>query len=206
MNKNKELLTEEVVNRLDGMLRKLATKKISEGHIIMDLEDVVSELWINALKIIEKHETVDFNYIAQASFYKMVDITRMNIRHEATPYDNDTMDRILPEELRNSKFNSDNSNDTYVFSTAKSERADERMELFDILNLFEKDSKEYKLVETWMRILGIIDDGNHEELPARTFDGYIAIEVLGYAGSKSSGYARVRNRVRETLLAAEYRI
>lgn len=202
---NKELLSEETVNALDTMLRKLASKKINNGHLRMDFEDTVSELWINALKIIEKTGKVDFNYIASASFYKMVDMTRHNIRTEATPYDNETLNRVLPEDLRNAQLHTDRKSDTYVFATCKPERADERLELFDILNLFEKDSKEYKLVETWMKILGIIDEGNYEELPTRAFDGYIAVEVLGYAGSKSSGYSKLRQKVRNILTEAGYR-
>jgi|GEM_PF-5231609 len=203
MNK-KELLTPEIVNSLDIMLRKLAAMKINNGHLRMELEDVVSELWINALGIVERTGKVDFNYIAQASFNKMVDLTRHNIRTEATPYDNESMNHILPEELRNSKLHTGKDNDVYVFSTVKPESVTDRVELLDILNLFDKDSKEYKLVEAWMRILGIIDDGNYEDLPEKAYDGYIAVEVLGYAGSKSNGYARIRQKVRNALIEAGY--
>lgn len=204
MDKN-ELLTEEVVNELDGMLRKLAMKKIANGHLRMEFEDVVSELWINALKIIEKTGKVDFNYISQASFYKMVDLTRYNMRREATPYDNESLSRILPDNVRNSELKT-GKNDAYVFSTSKMENATERMEILDILNLFEKDSREYKLVEAWMRILGIIEDENYESLPSKAFDGYIAVEILGYAGSKSSGYSRCRQKVRDILRANGYEL
>ena len=158
MMNNKELLTEEAVNNIDAMLRRLASMKIKNGHLKMEFEDVVSELWINVLKTIERTGNTDLNYLASASFHKMVDLTRYNVLREATPYDNETMNRILPEELRNSKLYTDKSNDTYVFSTTKPEKVEEKAELLDILNLFEKDSKEYKFVYAWMRILGIIED------------------------------------------------
>lgn len=201
-----ELLTEEKVNEIDVMLRKLAMSRVANGHIKMEFEDVVSELWINVLKIIEKTGKIDFNYIAKASFNKMVDLTRYSMRREDTLYDNDTMSRILPDYVRNSELKFGKNNDAYVFTTSKPENADERIEVLDILNLFEKDSKEYKLVEAWMKILGIIEDENYENLPTKAFDGYIAVEVLGYSGSKSSGYSRCRQKVRNILIEAGYHL
>lgn len=202
---NKDLLTEENVNRIDNMLRKLANMKINGGHLKMDLEDVVSELWINVLKIIEKTGNLDFNYIAKASLFKMVDLTRYNVAREATPYDTAMLERVAPEEFRNtSDGDTGHKYDTYVFTTCKPQSATERCDLLDILHLFKKDSNEYKFVEAWMRILGILEDVDCMELPERAFDGYIAVQVLGYAGSKSSGYARCRQKVRDALVKAGY--
>lgn len=204
---SKELLTEETVNRIDLMLRKLASMKINNGHLRMDFEDAVSELWINVLKIVERTGNVDLNYIASASFNKMVDLTRYNIRREATPYTNENLNQILPEEVRNSQMVTEGRrSDAYIFSTSSYEDVSKRLELVDILNLFEEGSNEYKFVEAWMRILGILEDIDHNELPEKAFDRYIAVDVLGYAGSNSSGYSRVRSRVRRILTEAGYRL
>lgn len=198
-------MTEEVVNYLDTMLRKLAMKRIVNGHLKAEFEDVVSELWINALKIIEDRGEVDFNYIAKASMYKMVDIVRYNVNHESTAIPEDELDRIVPEQVRNAEPSSlgASRSKSYTYTSVKPQLADERVEVMAILDLFEKDSRERTYVETLMKIEGIIEVENPEELPDRAIDSFIA-DLLGYAGCKSNGYGRLKKRVREILTINGY--
>lgn len=208
---NSELLTAEAVAHLDSMLRRLAMKRIVNGHLKMDFEDVVSELWINTLGIIERTGKIDFNYIAKASFYKMVDLVRYNVNHEELLFEDSRLERCLPQEIRNTQpktreSDQENHRDTYIFSTAKFETADEKMKAFEILELFEEGSKEYKYIEAQMKILGIIEVEDVTELPERVVDSWIATEVLGYAGCKSNGYLRLRNKVRQAIKDAGYNL
>ena len=85
------------------------------------------------------------------------------------------------------------------------ESTESKQETLSILDLFEDGSKEKALVKAWMTILGIIDCDDPESLPEKAFDRYIAKDILGYAGSSSNGYMRLRNKVRETLIKNGYK-
>jgi hypothetical protein len=207
--KNNSYLTEEEANRLDSMLHKIAYKK--KDTVKMDPEDVISELWINALMTINKKKEanpnwpIDFNYLAAASFKKIVDLVRLSIRKEITSIDVSTLDR--EDSSENASAAAVSSNHVYdLVAHQHIEAVDEKPELMDVLSFFEKGSREYQLVEAWMEILGIIETKNVESLPESAFDGYIATVVLGYSGSKSSGYARIRQKVREVLVMNGYRV
>lgn len=207
---SRKQLTEEEVNLLDSMIKKIVSKQINLGKIKCSFEDVVSELWINALQIIEKTQKLDYNYIAKASFYHMVDITRKSVRNECTSYENSFFNQLVSIDESSKKSGSKDSysgeeRHTYsYFSSSSPESIEDRIVKDEILGLFEEGSKEYNYVKAWMRILGIVDEGNYDELPTKAFDGYIAVDVLGYAASKSNGYARLRDKVRQILIDNGY--
>jgi hypothetical protein len=205
MKNNNSYLTENESSELDQMIRRIAFKK--KNTIMMDPEDVISELWINSLMVIEKKRyadpewKLDYNYVAAACFKKIVDLVRQNIRKSSVPIDVSLLDREDNSEKAEA--------DSHVYDLVGSQHIDsveESAEVRDMLSLFEENSKEYKLVKSWMEILGITEANDLSKLPESAFDGYIATVVLGYAGSKSSGYAKIRQKVRNTLVKNGYKV
>lgn len=198
------VLTDEQVKELDKVIRRCVGSK--KDHIRMDFEDVVSELWIMALQIIEKKGALDYNYISASCFNRMVDLARYNYRKQVDSMTEDELDLCIPSEerVRSTKTRmSSAERHSYQFSSVKNVSVEENIELLDMLNLFEEGTRERTYLEIWFKIQGVIS--SEEELPEKAIDGYIA-EKLGYAGSKSCGYARCRLRVREALVAAGYRV
>lgn len=201
-------LTQKQVTEIDTMLKKIA---FANRNVItsVPLEDVVSDLWVNALGIIEKQGSVEMEYIATASKYHIVDMVRKSYRNEYLPYDPSMFGSMCSVEDRtSSKAEDDNSGYVtyqYCSITKGFESTESRQETLSILDLFEDGSKEKALVKAWMMILGIIDCDDPESLPAKAFDRYVAQDVLGYAGSSSNGYMRLRNKVRETLIKNGYK-
>ena len=210
MAKANELLTDEVVKELDTMIKRIAWKK--KDTVVIEFNDLVNELWLKALDVIEKKGEVDFNYIAKACFYGIVDIVRKNVKNESFPCTNQTFDQCITREQYHETSSDKTASMVYDYSSVNGKRfenAIERIELEDILNLFdpEDEEKERLYVKTWMDILGFNENLEHpENLPERAYDRYIAVEVLHYAGSGSGGYMKLRNRVREKLIANGYRI
>lgn len=206
----KELLTDEVVKELDTMIRKIAMKK--RNTVRIEFDDLVNELWLKALDVIEKKGEIDYNYIAKACFYGIVDIVRKNVKDESFPCPNAKFDFCIPRDQYEAKSGDKESSNIYDYSSINGRRfeeAAERIELEDILNLFDpKDEEKERLyVKTWMDILGLSRNVEHpENLPEKAYDRYIAVEILHYAGSGSGGYMKLRNRVREKLIANGYGI
>ena len=203
--KVKMKFTTEEAEGIDSLIRRIAWSK--RDTIKMNFEDVVSELWINALEIIEKKQEVDHNYIAAASFNKIVDLIRRNIRTEASCYNNEELDRCISIDtlndspsVRHQSSGSGNNVYTYCSNSSHMGRIEETVETLDILSLFDKDSKEYKFTKAWMELLGIIETKDVSSFPETcAYDRYVAVTILGYASSSSNGYARLRNKVREIL-------
>lgn len=210
MARANELLTEEVVTKLDEMIKKIAWTKRST--VVIEFDDLVNELWLKALEVIEKKGEIDFNYIAKACFYAIVDIVRKNVKDESFPCPNSGFDSYIPRDQYEAKSSDKGTSNIYDYSSIngrKFEEATERIELEDILNLFDPndEEKERLYVKTWMNILGLSESVEHpENLPEKAYDRYIAVEILHYAGSGSGGYMKLRNRVREKLIANGYRI
>ena len=210
MAKANELLTEEVVKELDKMIRKIAWTK--RNTVVIEFEELINELWLKALDVIEKKGEVDFNYIAKACFYGIVDIVRKNVKNESFPCTNQTFDHCITRDQYHETSSDKAASMVYEYSSVNGKRfenAVERIELEDILNLFdpEDEEKERLYVKTWMDILGFNENLEHpENLPERAYDRYIAVEVLHYAGSGSGGYMKLRNRVREKLIANGYKL
>lgn len=210
MAKANVLLTDKVVKELDKMIRRIAWTK--KDTVVIEFDDLVNELWLKALNVIEKKGEIDYNYIAKACFYCIVDIVRKNVKDESFPCSNERFDYCVTREQYNSKSSDHSSDNVYDYATINGRRfeeATERIELEDILNLFDpKDEEKERLyVKTWMDILGLSENIEHpEKLPEKAYDRYIAVEVLHYAGSGSGGYMKLRNKVRERLIENGYRI
>lgn len=211
MKKNvNELLTPEVTKELDSMIKKIAYKK--RNTVVIEFEDLVSELWLKALSVIEKYGKVDFDLIAKACFFGIVDIVRSNVKTNATPYANQMFDYcITREQFQNTSANH-HEGTIYEFSTIQGnrfEKAQERIEIQEILDLFdsETEEKERLYVKTWIEITGLDEDiENPEELPEKAYERFIAVDKLGYAGSGSGGYLRLKRRVRARLIEAGYKL
>lgn len=200
-------LTNKQVQEIDTMLKKIAFANRNKITSV-PFEDVVSDLWVNAIGIIEKHGSVEMEYIATSSRYHIVDMIRKSMRREYLPYDPQMFGSMCSVEDRCSKTEDDNSGYvTYQYCSINDGygSAEARQEILSILDLFEDGSKEKALVKAWMMILGIIDCDDPESLPEKAFDRYVAKDVLGYAGSSSNGYMRLRNKVRETLIKNGYK-
>lgn len=210
MAKANELLTDEVVKRLDEMIHKIAWKK--RNTVVIEFDELINELWLKALEVIEKKGEVDFNYIAKACFYAIVDIVRKNVKDESFPCANQTFDYCVTREQYHETSSDHTNNMVYEYSSVNGKRfeeATEKIELEDIINLFDpKDEEKERLyVKTWMDILGFNENVEHpENLPEKAYDRYIAVEVLHYAGSGSGGYMKLRRKVRERLIENGYKI
>ena len=206
-----ELLTPEVVTELDAMIHKLAYKK--KDTVMIDFEDLVNTLWVKALDVIEKKGEVDFNYIARACLFGIVDIVRQNVKsNSATQYSNEFFDQCITREQFQSASADHHEGNVYDYSSVSQNRfhrPEEKVELEDILNLFdsEDEEKERQYIKTWMDILGFNENiENPELLPNKAYDRFIAVEILHYAGSSSGGYAKLKNRVKAKLIANGYHL
>lgn len=202
-------LDDQTTVELENMIQRIARSK--RGSVRIDLEDLVSELWIKVLEVIEDKKEVDYGLLSQACFYRIVDIVRSNIRKEDTPYSNSEFERFVPDYQKSSK--SGDADESIVFgysSIPRQKDVEENIELEEILDLFDKENenKERKLVESWMKILGIkeIDEDEVKEMPEKAYERYIAVNVLGYASSSSCGYARLRLKVRNKLQENGYKL
>lgn len=203
-------LNDEVVKELDSMIRRIVYSK--KNTIMMDPEEVISELWIKCLEIINKKGEIDYNYLASACFHGIVDLVRKNVKDDHLPYDNHQFDRCVSIEQYYSSSNDVSETQVYVYASTvnhkRFQQAEEKLEVEDILKLFdgEDEEKERTFIETWMQILGIEEIEDESVLPESAFDRFIAVEKLGYASSGSCGYGRLKKRVREKLIANGYKL
>lgn len=205
-----QLLTKEVTEELDKMIRRIAYSK--KNTIMMETEDVVAELWIKCLEIINKKGEIDYNYLASACFHGIVDLVRKSVKEEHLPYDNSEFDRCVSIDQYYSSSGEASETHVYVYASTvnhkRFQKAEERMEVEEILSLFDEENeiKERIFIETWMKILGIKETEDVSDLPEKAYDKYIAVDLLGYASSGSCGYGRLKKRVREKLIANGYKL
>lgn len=207
---NKAILNEVTTKELDTFLRKIAFNK--KNVVMIDTEDLVQEFWLTALETIERLGRIDYGYISKACNNKTVNIVRSNVnKFDYLPFDNSEFERCIDASFRSGKrsgSSEDAESHTYTFiSNSGFETPEERIDLEEILNLFdeETEARERMLINAWMEILGIKEVDDCTKLPESKEDAYIAVEVLGYSGSKSNGYARLRNKVLHKLMENGYR-
>ena len=205
---NQGILSAETTKELDGMIRRIVYSK--KNTFVSDPEDVVGELWVKCLEIINKQNKIDYNYLASACFYGIVDIVRKSVKEDHIPYDISGFDRCISvDQLHQTSGDSETNAYTYAsVNPNRFEEAQDKIEVEEILNLFSEkgEEKEKIYVETWMQILGIKEIENVDDLPDKAYDRYIAVEKLGYASSGSSGYGRLKKRVREKLIENGYKL
>lgn len=205
-----QLLTKEVTEELDKMIRRIAYSK--KNTIMMETEDVVAELWIKCLEIINKKGEIDYNYLASACFHGIVDLVRKSVKEEHLTYNNSEFDRCVSIDQYYSFSGEASETHVYVYASTvnhkRFQEAEERMEVEEILSLFDEENeiKERIFIETWMKILGIKETEDVSDLPEKAYDKYIAVDLLGYASSGSCGYGRLKKRVREKLIANGYKL
>lgn len=192
-------LSDEEVKALDTMIRKLVYKKKGAGKIPfqMSVEDVVSEMWITAMEVINKKGSVEMNLIAIACLCRLVDLTRAYVRRPCVAIDPSRFSYLLGEE-DSIEHKVDGSRAVGELLTSKLEQPGENLPLDDILNLFEKDSKEYKFVKLMIGASGARVESPEDAPDSCAVDGFVAMK-MGYASVSSNGYKRVRSRVRETI-------
>ena len=201
------ILTDEQTERLDSMIWKIVWKKKKDGSYSNDVEDMHAECWIAAMEAIQKKGELDFNYVASACMYRIVDVVRKNVRQQFTTIDIQQFDRMVDSDSRCDGMAKDSQSDfdTYDFVCARQEKVEEHIELMSLLDLFKdrEDPREGKYVELHMIAHGIINSNEYGEVPERAIDNWVA-KNLGYAASKSGGYAKLRDRVRNVIVAAGY--
>jgi hypothetical protein len=194
-NKNYPL-TDEEVTAIDNMLTGIAFKKkdLLKNYSV---DDIVSELWVKTLEVINQHGRADMDLIASSCYKKIVDLVRLNIRHYSMPIDIKRLDYAgNEEEVLASGGDSENTIEFITRTPFEDPETSKDILIQDILGFFEKNSKEYKFCEIFLKISGVIESADVPDSSA--FDKYAAAQ-LGYASSSSSGYTRLRNKVRKVL-------
>ena len=177
------VLTNEQVERINELIWKIVWKKKKAGKFVDDVEDAHAECWVAVMEAIQRKGEVDYNYLASTCFNRLVDMVRKSVKNQFSTMDVSMFERIADSESRSNGTakNSDSDYDTYEILTSRQERVEEHAELMGILDLFEG------------------------EVPDRAIDNWVA-KILGYASSKSGGYAKLRDRVRNVIVAAGYYI
>ena len=209
---NQFQLTNEQTLAIDNMLRKIAMKKRYQYETFssrLEFEDILQELWIKALEIIERQQRVDMNLIAKAAYDKVVDLVRAQIRRPSVSID------TMSLEWNGDDSKDNNSEYTYMCGlegfSSKITSPDEAAESSDAINrmldLFDKDSKERKMLEILIKINCDLEDVDASEFSDLygygRCDSWIA-KKLGWAGSGSSSYQKCRNRLQAKLVEAGF--
>ena len=197
-------LSNEEVQAIDTMIRKIVYKKKGCGKLPlqMDVDDMISELWIRAMEIIQDKGSVQMGIIALGCYYRIVDITRSYARQPYFPIDPARFSYLLGEDdATDTNASGRGDSGTLVFvdtMTSKIEQPGESLPLDDILGLFEEGTKEYRYVKLMINACGarVTDPNDTPETSA--LEGYVS-KRLGYASVSSSGYTRLRTRVRNTI-------
>ena len=198
---------EKTTRELDAMIKRIAYGR--KNTYIADPEDVIAECWIACLEVIEKNHSVDYGLLSIVCIRKIADIVRKSIAKEHMPTDIRMFDRCITQEQKQSMSAYSNEFTTYSYCSIQRQKAvEEDLEVNEILEMFDAktEEKERKFVESWMKILGIKEAQKDEVIPDKAYDRFIAVDVLGYAGSSSCGYARLRLKVRKKLIANGYRV
>lgn len=178
----------EVVNDIiTGISRRKADKFFNR----LTSEDIAQELWI---VIIEKEKSLgkelDLDLIAKICYDEINGMIRKSLRQKRA----NKMTDASYEELEEMGYE-------FPIDGRSNDPADcNSLIIRDIINLFEVGSKERYYLEYWATSVdilnaGITGDGKYQ-------DGFTEKDLadkLGYASSRSGGFIRLRNKVRESV-------
>ena len=208
----KYVIEDKKALEIDTMLRKIAWKKHSQYETCssrFEFEDVVSELWLNALAIIERQQRIDMDLIAHASFQKIVDLVRKEIKRPIVGFDPSTLEWTSEE--------SEGGANSYLADIpgfcSKFMSPETYSEITEMIGLFDEGTKHRTYLQ--LAILYFCDEEtaglDSREVDFSDMDGrqddywqtWIA-HKLGYANACSSGYQKVRNQVQAKLAQSGY--
>lgn len=181
-------LSTEEVQSVEELITKLVYKKYRCESTLMNFEDLKSELWLTAIKVIRRYDDrVELNLIARSCLCKFVDLTRKSYgtKEDATDF---------------STSGSSNEYDSEVYDSREIKLSDDFLDnlyVEDIVSLFEVGSKEREFVNLKLASVDM-SDSKSIVFEEKDLENQIA-RALGFAGGCSSGYRKVRNNVREAV-------
>lgn len=185
-------LNEEEINELDKMLNGIASRYNGWAGLDKD-SDIVPELWCKVMKIINKKQEVNMNYLARACYFTCIDL------YDKTKRNNDRNFSAEP-----SLFDTllDESNDRVGFKASantKPNTVEDYTEplVIELLNLFPKGTKERTYVEMNIQWTGM-SGGSTDDIQFKGKEYKTAI-ACGYASDTSSGYRSMVSRIRTAI-------
>lgn len=193
---NVQTLSDLQAVEVNNLLNAIAYKR---KHWFKNLsqEDIVSELWIHVLEAIDKYGLENINnlqsFVSNLCKFRLVDMVRQNVKHDDIPVNPSMYDRCVDVD-----DNSENSNSTmnqFNHSIDTCQEIEDIEDMLSIRSLFPEGSKEREFIEIWIKYSGAEPD---EVIPESALN-YYAAEKLGYANASSSGYKRLRGKVRAVL-------
>lgn len=212
MTNQKFQISEKEAIAIDDMLRKIAMKKRSQWETLssrLDFNDIVQELWINAMDVIDKKGRVDMDLIAHASFQKLVDLIRKEIRRPSISIDESTLEWTGDRESGAAhSYESSEAEGIYSKLISPSEFS----EIREMLSLFEEGSKHRKFLELAISYFTPeastlkfeeVDFSEMKDSQDNYWTSWIAHQ-LGYANACSGGFQKVRNQVQAKLAQCGY--
>lgn len=196
---NVKTLTDAQAMEVNNLLNAIAYKR-RDWFKNLSQDDIVAELWIHVLESIERYGLDNIHnlqsFVSNLCKFRLVDMVRQNVKRDDIPVDPSMYDRFVDAE---DDTENSNSTMTQLCSSVDTCREIEDMEsMSSIRSLFPEGTKEREFVEIWIKYSGA---ESNSVVPESALH-YYAAEQLGYANASSSGYKRLRGRVRSVL--AEY--
>ena len=207
-------LSEQETLAIDALIRKIAAKKFHtyQTNSNLSFEDVVQELWLKALEVCEEKQRCDLPLIAKCCYDKLVDLIRAAIRRPSTSVD--PMRFEYNGEEGEVSSDSDYAYISTEFNTnSKFLSAESYSEFLDIINIFEKGTREREYIELVACYFcgAEFDRAKYEDFSDcigrqdNYFNSWIA-KKLGFVGATSRGYQMVRWAVRNKLTELGYNL
>ena len=185
-----QTLKPEQFEALDDMIYKICLKKKRRYEDCkIDFDDAYQEAWVKALQVIDDcGGDVNLSLIASCIYNKIEDLCRYQFRRiNQVPVDQADLE---------------NTPDGVYHGTMVAFNPDEletNISIEEIMNLFEKDSKEYEFVEMIAAKVGVVETKDELLEFFKGLEHSLRMEMawaLGYASSSSSGFRGVEWRVR----------
>ena len=178
-------MTNKEFEMIDISIKK--TIKDNKSKLVyLDLDDVHSELWVSAMTLYNKYESVNSSLLLKAFHAKVVDLIRKYNKKQ-----------FKDDYIIDNHYATDSDDDSWMTYTPRVEYDfDHNLEVEDMINLFPEGSKERDYVLIALNIVGERNDWNLKKDYKKVTQGAIAYE-LGYASGCSNGFRRVRNNVQE---------
>lgn len=198
-----ELSDERAVNEIARMINCIVAKKRDTLPKNLDREDITQELWTNVLSVMQARAQAsgdidtynplqDMNLYAQVCYCRIIDMIRYSVNRPYIQADLSSFDRKIE------KSNCESSNSYELLWGPRYESPDEYAIINDIIEMFPEGSKERKLIDMIASVNKVRENPDYIGPETCAVDRYYS-EQLGYASSSSSGYTRLRTKVRNAV-------
>lgn len=197
---NKVVLTNEQFEEIERVVSGISRRK---AWGVFTYEDLHQDLWLDVMELIEKvGEVPSLNLVARVCYNKVTDKIRYNRRRS---------DSQLLGDGTESNFEKGSTNESaedFMVSRGLggSSVTMSNLVVQEMMELFDEGTKERLYIYQMAVFHNALDpeEDTSEEFDTlfsndKRFDNEIAIN-MGYSGSHSSGYKRVRWAVRERIL------